>query len=300
MEIKSKSAYILTPDGQFLKVKIKGNVPSIGSTYTGQTSSKLPLSKYTAIAACLILFFSFGGAAYAYYTPVASLVLKINPSIELKINRWNKIIETLPLNDNGKTILDSVNVKNKSVNEGLNIILDEADRENFIKAEPENDKKINLDINSDKNLDLNINEFQNKIKDKNLQLEVKYTETDKSTNTKDTTTKTEKNNDKNKPKNLDNQNNSNSKNDKNGDKSNNTDLKNSAKPKGKKDTKNSIKPIKKKSPMNEKNKKKIIAHKDKKSSVIKKYIYNKLNTNNKKTKKETHSNSSLNKRRKNR
>lgn len=313
MEIKNKYAHILTPDGEFVKVKIKGSVPSIGSTYSGQPSSKLPLSKYASIAACFILFFSFSGAAYAYYTPVASLVLKSNPSIELKINRWNKIIKTLPLNDTGKNILNSVNIKNKSVNEGLNIILNEADKENFFKNEP--DKKISLDVNSDRNLDLNINELENKLKEKNFELEVNYPETPKSNNTKDNTIKAEKNNTKDNdtkteknnstdntiksPKNTDNQNNMNSKNKQNEDKYNNKNSNNYEKSNSKEDTKSSIKTIEEKPPTNKKDKKKIIKPKDKKSSVIIKNIDNKLKTNNKKTKKEFSSNSSLNKRRKN-
>lgn len=308
MEIKNKYAYILTPDGEFAKVKIKGSVPSIGSTYSGQPSSKLPLSKYASIAACFILFFSFSGAAYAYYTPVASLVLKSNPSIELKINRWNKIIKTLPLNDTGKNILNSVNIKNKSVNEGLNIILNEADKENFFKNEP--DKKISLDVNSDRNLDLNINELENKLKEKNFELEVNYPENPKSNNTKDNTiktenndTKTEKNNSKDNTiksqKNTDNQNNMNSKNEQNKDKYNNKNSNNYEKSNSKEVTKSSIKTIEEKPPTNKKDKKKIIKSKDKKSSVIIKDIDNKLKTNNKKTKIEFSSNSNLNKRRKN-
>lgn len=313
MEIKNKYAHILTPDGEFVKVKIKGNIPSIGSTYSGQPSSKLPLSKYASIAACFILFFSFSGAAYAYYTPVASLVLKSNPSIELKINKWNKIIKTLPLNDTGKNILNSVNIKNKSVNEGLNIILNQADKENFFKNEP--DKKISLDVNSDRNLDLNINELENKLKEKNFELEVNYPETPKSNNTKDNTikaeknntkdndTKTEKNNSKDNTiksqKNTDNQNNMNSKNEQNKDKYNNKNSNNYEKSNSKEVTKSSIKTIEEKPPTNKKDKKKIIKPKDKKSSVIIKNIDNKLKTNNKKTKKEFSSNSSLNKRRKN-
>lgn len=301
MEIKNKYAYILTPDGEFAKVKIKGSVPSIGSTYSGQPSSKLPLSKYASIAACFILFFSFSGAAYAYYTPVASLVLKSNPSIELKINRWNKIIKTLPLNDTGKNILNSVNIKNKSVNEGLNIILNEADKENFFKNEP--DKKISLDVNSDRNLDLNINELENKLKEKNFELEVNYPENPKSNNTKDNTIKTEKNNSKDNTiksqKNTDNQNNMNSKNEQNKDKYNNKNSNNYEKSNSKEVTKSSIKTIEEKPPTNKKDKKKIIKSKDKKSSVIIKDIDNKLKTNNKKTKIEFSSNSNLNKRRKN-
>lgn len=313
MEIKNKYAYILTPNGEFVKVKIKGSVPSIGSTYSGQPSSKLPLSKYTSIAACLILFFSFSGAAYAYYTPVTSLVLKSNPSIELKINRWNKIIKTLPLNDTGKNILNSVNIKNKSVNEGLNIILNEADKENFFKNEP--DKKISLDVNSDRNLDLNINELENKLKEKNFELEVNYPKTPKSNNTKDNTIKAEKNNTKdndtkteknnstdntiNSQKNTDNENNMNSKNEQNKDKYNNKNSNNYEKSNSKEVTKSSIKTIEEKPSTNKNDKKKIIKPKDKKSSVIIKNIDNKLKTNNKKTKKEFSSNSSLNKRRKN-
>ncbi|MCY6370201.1 anti-sigma factor domain-containing protein [Clostridium ganghwense] len=173
MELKNKTACILTNDGEFVEIRIQGKSPSIGSTYSGPTSSKLPLYRYAAIAACLIFFISFGGAAYAYYTPVASIIVKINPSIELKINKWNRIIEALPLNDDGKDILNSVTIKNKAVDEGLNILLDEADKEHFINKTQDN-QKISLDVTSDKNLNLNIDDFENKVKNSNLQLEVKY------------------------------------------------------------------------------------------------------------------------------
>ena len=39
--------------------------------------------------------------AYAYYTPVTTVVLSINPSISIEANRWNKIISSKALNSDG-------------------------------------------------------------------------------------------------------------------------------------------------------------------------------------------------------
>ncbi|MCY6484840.1 anti-sigma factor domain-containing protein [Clostridium aestuarii] len=173
MEIKGKTASILTCDGQFINVKITEGTPSIGSNYCGPILSKLPLYKYATAVACFVLFLCFGGVAYAYYTPITSVIVKINPEIELIINRWDKIIKTIPLNDDGKSILNSIQLKNKPINEGLTIILNASDKGNFInKTNGEN--QISLNIISTKNVSLNINDFKNNVKSKNLKLDVKY------------------------------------------------------------------------------------------------------------------------------
>lgn len=161
MEIKNKKACIMTSSGEFAEVKITGTVPEIGSTYTGLAVSKVPFYKYVAAAACLILFISTGGIAYAYYTPTALVTL--DKALELKINRWNKIIETNSLNEEGKKLLKSSNVKNKNINDGLNILMEESKKSNV---------KISMDVtvHGDETLDLPNFKSLSEKKDINVEL----------------------------------------------------------------------------------------------------------------------------------
>lgn len=216
LEIKNKKACILTSEGEFAKVKIIGDSPLIGSTYTGLLESKLPFHKYIAAAACFILFISLGSTAYAYYTPTTSIVVDINPALELKVNKWNRIIKTAALNKDGEQMLASLNIKNKTLDEGLSMIVEEAENENFINESNKDNVNISLSITpldktskttetnkpsgdspkkssedktprdgSEKLLDLP--KFESKLKEKNLNAEINNKEVisnkDKNTNT---------------------------------------------------------------------------------------------------------------------
>ena len=66
-----------------------------------------------AVAACLALLLVGGGAGYYYQSVngVASIVsLDVNPSIELKVNKNEKVLSATPMNDDAKEILDGMNL----------------------------------------------------------------------------------------------------------------------------------------------------------------------------------------------
>ena len=68
-----------------------------------------------AIAACLALVLVGGGGGYYYYAAnnaVASLVsLDVNPSIQLEVNKNEKVLSATPMNDDGVEILDGMDLK---------------------------------------------------------------------------------------------------------------------------------------------------------------------------------------------
>lgn len=161
MEIKNKKACIMTSSGEFAEVKISGTVPEIGSIYTGLAVSKVPFYKYVAAAACLIFFISTGGIAYAYYTPTASVTL--DKALELKVNRWDKIIETKSLNEEGEKLLKSSKIKNKNINDGLNIIMEESKKNNV---------KVSMDVTVDGDKTLDLPNFKSLSEKKDTDLEV--------------------------------------------------------------------------------------------------------------------------------
>ncbi|WP_049041545.1 anti-sigma-I factor RsgI family protein, partial [Clostridium sporogenes] len=105
-----------------------------------------------------------------YNAPVSSVTIKINPSIKLQANRWNKIINVTPLNKDGTNLLKNLNLKNKGLEKGINLILEEAKKENYINNDYKNSSKaISIDFTGDTS-SLNLSNIENNLKN----LKVKY------------------------------------------------------------------------------------------------------------------------------
>lgn len=188
MNVEKKQAIIMTNNGEFLKVKIGKNKPNIGEIYSGEIIKEMPFYKYAAIAASLAFILLFSGVSYAYYIPSASVIIDINPSIKLQINRWDKIIKSIPLNKDGEKILSSLNIKNKSLNDGLNLIVEEAKKDNFINDDYiKNGSTIQLTIDNKKGKTLNLSKFESYSKQNNLN--VKITTSEENNRNKDNSNK---------------------------------------------------------------------------------------------------------------
>jgi len=174
ISIMNRKAGIMTSNGEFVYIKISKVVPKVGEIYTGELcKKKLPFYKYAITAASLMFILLSSASAYSYYTPVTTIVLSINPSVSLEANRWNKIISSKALNSDGSLILNKVKLKNKSIDDGLELLVKEAKTENFINDKYINDKKIiNVDIKSKKDRSIDISNFKNVIDNNNLNIKI--------------------------------------------------------------------------------------------------------------------------------
>ena len=175
MSIINKKAGIMTSNGEFVYIKTRKSLPKVGEIHTGELCSKnLFLYKYAVTAASLMFLFFSSVYAYAYYTPVTTIVLSsINPSVSLKANRWNRIISSKALNSDGSLILSNVKLKNKSIDSGLELLVKEAKVENLINSKNVADNKtISVDIKSNKNGSIDISKFKNIIDSNKLNIKI--------------------------------------------------------------------------------------------------------------------------------
>lgn len=147
METSKNKAALMTSDGEFVYVKIKNNIPHIGDEYCGEAYNQPLFLKPAAAAACFIFLFFAANTAYSYYTPASSVLVEINPSIKLDINKWEKVIKAVPLNDDAKKLLKCISVKNDSIDEALTVITEEAKKENYIGNCKKNSIKISIKYN---------------------------------------------------------------------------------------------------------------------------------------------------------
>lgn len=181
MQLNKQHAFIMTSNGEFLKLKLSKNLPKLGEEYTGEVAKDTPFYKYALTAASLAFLVFFSSTAYAYYTPVASVVVNINPSIKLDLNKWNRIIKSTPLNQDGEKVLSELKVKNKSLNDGLDSIVIQAKKDNFINSDYiESGKTITIDIDSNKPIkNFDLSKFEEKIKLGNINLKITTKENNK-------------------------------------------------------------------------------------------------------------------------
>lgn len=86
---------------------------------------------FAACACILLCGLSVGGYAY-YQTPASYLSLDINPSVELGVNAFGKVVSATSYNADGSTILKGRNVTNRSVREAVQLLVQSAAQNGFI------------------------------------------------------------------------------------------------------------------------------------------------------------------------
>lgn len=177
ISIINKKAGIMTESGEFLYIKTRKVLPKIGEIHTGQLYKKNLINyKYALTAASLMFVLISSVVANAYYTPVTTLIISINPSVSLEANRWNKIISSKALNTDGTLILSNIKLKNKSIDAGLELLVKEAKAEKFINDKYVHDEKIiSVDIKGNKNNSIDISKFKNIIESNDLNIIINAT-----------------------------------------------------------------------------------------------------------------------------
>ncbi|MFT5872512.1 MAG: hypothetical protein ACI8WT_001443 [Clostridium sp.] len=177
INISNKKAGIMTSSGEFVYIKIGKVFPKVGQIHTGELYKKnLFLYKYAITAASLMFILLPSTYAYTYYSPVTTIVVTINPSISIKANKWDKIISSKALNSEGSLILNNIKLKNKSIDDGLELLVKEAKTEHFINDKYVDDKKIiSVDIKSKKDNSIDISNFKNVIDSNKLIFKINAT-----------------------------------------------------------------------------------------------------------------------------
>lgn len=92
----------------------------------GYSKVRTGIYKYlVSVFACAVLLFI--GGHWLYFTPTVEISIDINPSIELEINRFDKIISLESYNDDGQELIKTLNVKFKDYSEAMNQIFKSED-----------------------------------------------------------------------------------------------------------------------------------------------------------------------------
>lgn len=98
--------------------------------------TRVPRRRLAATFASLLLFLCIGGVSYhQYFTPSAYVDMDINPSIELTLNKFGRVIEANPYNDDGKVVLQDADIQNKPYQQAVQTLLDSIIKDNYLKKD---------------------------------------------------------------------------------------------------------------------------------------------------------------------
>lgn len=84
-------------------------------------AKKLGYLRLVPVAACLLLVVL--AARWFYFTPTVEISIDINPSIELGVNRFDRVISATGYNADGQELLETLDLENLDYNEAVEEII---------------------------------------------------------------------------------------------------------------------------------------------------------------------------------
>lgn len=88
--------------------------------------------KPVLVAASCFLFIIGFGSFHVYFTPTSVISMDINPSFELEINRFGKVIDAEGYNEDGSNLLQSLDLKYNNYKEAIHTVLSSNTMEEYL------------------------------------------------------------------------------------------------------------------------------------------------------------------------
>src|SRR5690606_14677542 len=131
VEQSAKHWVVMTRDGRFLKVGRGVISGEVGKEVTIPLQRKRVFARISASVAAVFLFLMVLGAWQGWFFDmghdvVAYVAIDINPSVELGINRSDKVIEARGLNEDGMELINKVHLEGKKIDEAIRLLISRA------------------------------------------------------------------------------------------------------------------------------------------------------------------------------
>lgn len=135
MKTVFKSAVSQIYADEYLKQRTRQYlVTQLEAPAAGKVRARRAFPKRLAVAACTAAFLcaaTVGALAY-YRTPVSYLSLDINPSVELGVNHFGKVVSAEAYNADGSAILSGQDVNNLDVKDAVSALVKSAAQKGFV------------------------------------------------------------------------------------------------------------------------------------------------------------------------
>ncbi|KEH98285.1 anti-sigma-I factor RsgI family protein [Clostridium massiliodielmoense] len=172
---------IKTVNGEIFNVKIRDYTPNIGDIYSGNITYQNPKVLRRIIALLIVIIaIVFCRNVYTYHAPKAVITINIPPTIQLKVNNWNKVVNVSATKENGRNLLIGLKLKNLNLNNALEKIIDTAKEKNIINDKYLKNKDNSIIIYTSTNNDsMDLSSFEKYLKDRKLRYKINYNGSDR-------------------------------------------------------------------------------------------------------------------------
>ncbi len=137
-ETDGKYAVILTQDGLFKRVRALPGMKVGMEIEIGRRQAEYGKRKTAAriasLAAAGLLVLGAGFGAYSYNVPYSYVDIDINPSVELTVNIYDRIIGAEALNEDGERLLMDRDLRNMRLDAGVSELLNRAVEQGYLQA----------------------------------------------------------------------------------------------------------------------------------------------------------------------
>lgn len=154
LKLKEKEAIVMTEECDFLSIKRRSGM-SLGQQIIFQESDIIRYNrknvKYFMVAASILLVFLIS-VSYFHYTvnfAYAYVDVDINPSLELVINKQERVLKTIPLNEDARPLLKGLKLNGMPVQEAFSVIIIKSKEQGYLDLKNVNDILISAALNID-------------------------------------------------------------------------------------------------------------------------------------------------------
>ena len=92
----------------------------------------VPAARKIAVAmACFMLFFIGGSSYLSWFTSISTISIDVNPSIELDVNRFDRVISVRSYNEDGDSLLAETDLRFLDYREALHLLLETEDMQPY-------------------------------------------------------------------------------------------------------------------------------------------------------------------------
>jgi len=132
-EHKDSGTYVMDKQGSFRFVKGYSSLP-VGSEIELNPQALVQIKKVMAVAACFIVMVSIGVFASLWNSVSYYAYVDINPSVELVFNKFDKLLNFEPLNNDGAVVCEGLKLRGNASGVIVSII-EAAGQKGFLNTE---------------------------------------------------------------------------------------------------------------------------------------------------------------------
>ncbi|MDF2592671.1 MAG: hypothetical protein K0S75_2137 [Clostridia bacterium] len=142
-EIRGNHMIVIAKNGDFSRCKKLPNCNIGDEINIPERNMRSIYKNLSAVAASFLILIMLSSGVYAYYTPYSYVSVDINPSLELYVNRFDRVIGVHAFNDEAEQVIkSSEGIKNENVSVALEEILDNAEKAGYLSKDAENSVMI--------------------------------------------------------------------------------------------------------------------------------------------------------------